>query len=78
MSRLRDAVYCLLALLAIPYWLWGAWRHAKYRQGWSQKLWGNVPEAPRDRVGGRYRRVDGRAISRSSLLYFGEADVARP
>ncbi|MCA9166986.1 MAG: 3-deoxy-D-manno-octulosonic acid transferase [Planctomycetales bacterium] len=50
MSRLRDAVYCLLALLAIPYWLWGAWRHAKYRQGWSQKLLGNVPEAPRDRV----------------------------
>ena len=43
MPYLLNIAYALLILLASPYLLWCRLRHGKYRDGWRQKLWGDVP-----------------------------------
>ena len=40
---LRNAVYLLVVLAASPWLIWSAFRRGKYRTGWNQKLWGQVP-----------------------------------
>ena len=41
-----NAVYLLAILLASPWLIARAVRHGKYRDGWSQKLWGRVTLDP--------------------------------
>lgn len=43
MPYLLNIVYAVLILAAMPYLLWCRLRHGKYRDGWRQKLWGDVP-----------------------------------
>ena len=47
MSRLQswllNAVYLGVITIALPWILWSAWRHGKYREGFSEKFWGSVP-----------------------------------
>ncbi len=43
MAYLLNIAYVLLLLVASPWLLWCRLRHGKYRDGWSQKLWGRVP-----------------------------------
>lgn len=46
MAYLLNLAYALLLIAAVPYLLWCRIRHGKYRDGWSQKLWGRVPRRP--------------------------------
>ncbi len=39
-----NAVYLAVMLLASPWILWSAWKHGKYREGFAEKLWGEVPQ----------------------------------
>jgi 3-deoxy-D-manno-octulosonic-acid transferase len=48
-SWLLDLGYLLLSLVVAPWLVWSAWRQGKYREGWSAKLWGQVPERVGDR-----------------------------
>ncbi|QGJ71392.1 3-deoxy-D-manno-octulosonic acid transferase [Planctomycetales bacterium 10988] len=52
MSYLLNLIYVAILLLASPWLLWQAIRKGKYRQGWSQKLWGkvNLPPAKGPRI----------------------------
>ncbi len=43
MHYLLNVVYVILAIGASPWLLWAAIRKGKYREGWRQKLWGEVP-----------------------------------
>jgi 3-deoxy-D-manno-octulosonic-acid transferase len=43
MPYLLNIAYALLICAAMPYLLWCRLRHGKYRDGWRQKLWGDVP-----------------------------------
>ena len=43
MAYLLNVVYVVLAVLAAPWLLVGALQKGKYRDGWSQKLFGLVP-----------------------------------
>jgi 3-deoxy-D-manno-octulosonic-acid transferase len=43
MAYLFNAIYVLLLLAAVPWLLWCRLTQGKYRDGWSQKLWGRVP-----------------------------------
>jgi 3-deoxy-D-manno-octulosonic-acid transferase len=40
---LLNLIYLALLVLALPWLMWQAWRHGKYRQGWHAKFWGLVP-----------------------------------
>ena len=50
MKLLRDAVYLLLLLASLPWILWSAIRHGKYREGLAQKFLGLVPIRQSDRA----------------------------
>jgi len=50
MPYLLNVVYLLLIFAASPYLLWCRLRHGKYRDGWQQKLWGDVPRRRNRRV----------------------------
>ncbi|GIW93160.1 MAG: 3-deoxy-D-manno-octulosonic acid transferase [Pirellulaceae bacterium] len=43
-----NAAYALALLGASPFLVWKAWRTGKYREGWSEKLWGKLPALPDD------------------------------
>ncbi|WP_425617501.1 3-deoxy-D-manno-octulosonic acid transferase [Anatilimnocola sp. NA78] len=43
MAYVLNVAYVLLIIAASPYLLWSRWRHGKYRDGWRQKFWGDVP-----------------------------------
>jgi 3-deoxy-D-manno-octulosonic-acid transferase len=43
LSWLLNGVYLTLMLVALPWILWSAVRHGKYRAGFAQKLLGRVP-----------------------------------
>ncbi|MBL4884400.1 MAG: 3-deoxy-D-manno-octulosonic acid transferase [Planctomycetaceae bacterium] len=38
-----NLIYVLLILSVSPVLIYRRWAQGKYRQGWSQKLWGNLP-----------------------------------
>lgn len=38
-----NLIYLLLILAVSPVLIYRRWTQGKYREGWSQKLWGNVP-----------------------------------
>ncbi|QEG36513.1 3-deoxy-D-manno-octulosonic acid transferase [Bythopirellula goksoeyrii] len=40
---LLNAAYLGAIMLALPWLLWSAWRHGKYREGFAEKFWGNAP-----------------------------------
>jgi 3-deoxy-D-manno-octulosonic-acid transferase len=42
-SWLFNAAYLAAVVLACPWILWSAWRHGKYREGFSEKFLGRVP-----------------------------------
>ena len=44
-----DAVYLTLLIVALPWILWSALRHGKYREGFAEKLLGRVPRRGTDR-----------------------------
>jgi 3-deoxy-D-manno-octulosonic-acid transferase len=44
-----NAIYLVVLLLLLPLIAWIAVRHGKYREGWSQKLFGRVPRRDSDR-----------------------------
>lgn len=44
MAWLLNTVYLLLIVACSPALMWQAWRHGKYRQGWRQKLLGDLPQ----------------------------------
>lgn len=44
-----NFVYATIILLGLPWILWCAWRHGKYREGFGEKLLGNVPVRKGDR-----------------------------
>lgn len=48
-SWLLNAVYLGAITLAMPWLLWSAWRHGKYREGFAEKFWGRVPRRSGDR-----------------------------
>lgn len=39
-----NFVYAALLILVSPVLLYRRWVHGKYRDGWSEKLWGRLPE----------------------------------
>ncbi len=43
-----NAVYLLLILASLPWFLWAAWRKGKYREGYAEKFLGRVPERTSD------------------------------
>lgn len=43
MAYLLNAIYILLLLAASPWFIYCRLVQGKYRDGWSQKLWGRVP-----------------------------------
>ncbi|QDU27261.1 3-deoxy-D-manno-octulosonic acid transferase [Anatilimnocola aggregata] len=43
MAYVLNVAYVLLLIAAAPYLLYSRIRHGKYRDGWRQKLWGDVP-----------------------------------
>ena len=43
MRYLLNVVYLLLILAVSPILFYRRWTQGKYRDGWSQKLWGNLP-----------------------------------
>ena len=43
-SWLFNIIYLSAILLALPWILWSAWKHGKYREGFGAKLWGQVPQ----------------------------------
>ncbi|TWU23646.1 3-deoxy-D-manno-octulosonic acid transferase [Bythopirellula polymerisocia] len=53
MSRIQkwllNAAYLGAITFALPWILWSAWRHGKYREGFSEKFWGNVPQRTSNR-----------------------------
>ncbi len=48
MSRLfawtLNVAYLAVMLIVSPWILWAAWKNGKYREGFAEKLWGQVPE----------------------------------
>ncbi len=44
-----NAVYLLLFLAGLPWFLWAAWRKGKYREGYAEKFLGRVPPRMSDR-----------------------------
>src|SRR5262249_30258210 len=50
MAYLLNLVYLLLIAVASPYLLYCQLRQGKYRDGWRQKLWGDVPRRRNRRV----------------------------
>ena len=40
---LLNSAYLGAIMIAMPWILWSAWRHGKYREGFAAKLWGSVP-----------------------------------
>jgi len=49
MPWLFNIVYGVLLLIASPVLLYRRVRHGKYRDGWSEKLWGRLPVRTSDR-----------------------------
>lgn len=50
---LLNLVYSVLIALAMPIVIWKRWRTGKYRRGWKEKLFGDLPDLsshPRPRV----------------------------
>lgn len=43
MGWLLNGIYSVLAICIAPVILWKRFRTGKYRDGWSQKLWGSLP-----------------------------------
>ncbi|MGE0759659.1 MAG: 3-deoxy-D-manno-octulosonic acid transferase [Pirellulaceae bacterium] len=43
MPNVFDFAYVLALGLASPWLAYGAWRHGKYREGWHEKLRGQIP-----------------------------------
>ena len=64
---LLNGVYALLLLAFTPWMLWQAWRTGKYREGWSEKLWGRVP-----------RRTSQRPCVWFHAVSVGELQLLRP
>lgn len=50
MPYLLNIIYALLLIAASPYLIYSRIRHGKYRDGWRQKLWGDVPRRRNRRV----------------------------
>ena len=44
MPWLLNLAYVALLLVVSPVLLYRRWVHGKYRDGWSEKLWGRLPE----------------------------------
>ena len=44
MPWILNLVYVALLLAVSPVLLYRRWVHGKYRDGWSEKLWGRLPE----------------------------------
>src|SRR5256885_5965579 len=42
-GSLLNIAYLAVILSALPWLLYQRLRHAKYREGWRAKLWGDVP-----------------------------------
>jgi len=49
LSWVLNAVYLTLLVVASPLILWAAIRKGKYREGFAEKLWGQVPDRQSDR-----------------------------
>ena len=49
MAWVRNLIYLTLLGLLTPVLLWKAWRTGKYREGWRQKLLGEVPKRTSNR-----------------------------
>lgn len=49
MRYVLNIVYAALLLISLPWLLFAAIRHGKYRQGWGAKLFGRVPVRAGDR-----------------------------
>ena len=49
MSWLLNIVYAVLLMALSPVILWRNLRHGRYRQGWTQKLFGVLPKSASDR-----------------------------
>lgn len=41
-----NLIYACLLSIALPLLVWRAFRLGKYKQGWPEKLWGEVPARP--------------------------------
>jgi 3-deoxy-D-manno-octulosonic-acid transferase len=48
-SWLLNCAYLALILIALPWILWSAFRHGKYREGFSEKLLGLAPQRQSDK-----------------------------
>src|SRR5690242_3357555 len=46
LGYLLNALYLAAVFLAFPWLLYQRLRHGKYREGWSAKFFGLVPERP--------------------------------
>lgn len=49
MTYLLNAIYVCLLAAAAPWLAWRSYRTGRYRRGWAEKLWGNVPAPRSDR-----------------------------
>ncbi len=77
MRYFLNAVYLLLLLATLPYWLWKAATAGKYRTGWRAKFWGAPPELP---AGGPVLWVHAVSVGEVLLLrpLFEQLRVERP
>ncbi|MDZ7617676.1 MAG: glycosyltransferase N-terminal domain-containing protein, partial [Patescibacteria group bacterium] len=64
---LLNAVYVLLLVVGLPWFLWAAWRKGKYREGYGEKLLGRVPP-----------RVSGRPCLWLHAVSVGEVNLLAP
>jgi 3-deoxy-D-manno-octulosonic-acid transferase len=44
-----NGIYAGLLIAFTPWMMWQTWRTGKYREGWSEKLWGRLPKRTADR-----------------------------
>lgn len=49
LAWLLNALYLIAIFVTLPWLVWSAVKHGKYREGFAAKLWGQVPQ----RLGGR-------------------------
>ncbi len=64
LGYLLNLFYCLLIAVVSPLLLFKGWKHGKYRDGWNQKLWGQLP-TPTSNLG---KRVWIHAVSVGEIL----------